>query len=68
MAYCLFFPSVVVGPTFNFPLFLEFLHSREHKNYPKLIGKDMFILLIKIVVFSVSSLLVIPKFNPFWCL
>lgn len=62
LSYCFFFPSVMIGPTFSFPLFVSFIAQQNNPPLKKAITDD----LVKTIVFAVLTGLVLPIFHPYW--
>lgn len=68
LAYCFYFPAVLIGPSFNYPTFEAFIEKKDgYQRTP--IKADLFAKEIgKTVIFSVATGLLMPIFTPYWAL
>ena len=63
LSYCFFFPSVLIGPTFDYDLYQEFIF-RPHSNMPiqSALYENLFSTMVLIVLTAIS----IPIFTSDW--
>ena len=65
-SYCFFFPSLLVGPTFSFERFLDFINlDKEYKNI-KFSATNTVKVFIQGVLLSVLTAFVMPVFDHEW--
>lgn len=65
-SYCFFFPSLLVGPTFSFERFIDFINlDKEYKNI-KFSATNTVRVFIQGVLLSVLTAVVMPVFDHEW--
>lgn len=64
LSYCLFFPSVMIGPTFKYSLFEEFINNKPQQTPP--IKQAMYDNLLTTVGLTLLTGLLMPIFHSYW--
>lgn len=68
LSYCFFFPSVMIGPTFQFTTFEHFICRTFGYQNPQIKLKLLGIEFLKTIFFTVVTVIVMPTFTPYWAL